>query len=394
MPPTYDVIVIGGGPMGLSTAFHLSKRKTKTLVLEQFTFFNQLGSSAGMSRQFRLPYPDAYMVKLVKQSIPFWEELESLTPTTLRDIVGTLWFGDPTVHSTEGNIAEAEKALKELNVPYDSLTSEQIERQYHFRDLPKNYTGLFQPDGASIDLRATSQTLYNWNAASPYVDMEEEAPVTRITQKGRTFEVATPKGVFTSEKLVLTPGPFANGVFNLLDFRIEATYWNMASAFYRITKPGTQYPTWFVFQNPVGDNGNEFYGFPEVSWNYPGTIRVASDFVMQPLDSPEQRTLIPNPKELAYTAEWVRDHMTGLEPVPLYTSTCMVALSKIPNKELLIDFAPAHVPNHKNIVLYATGWAAKFTPLLGRILSDLALDGCTEFDISHFATGATYLKAL
>lgn len=394
MPSTYDVIVIGGGPMGLSTAFHLSKRKTKTLLLEQFTFFNQLGSSAGMSRQFRLPYPDAYMVKLVKQSIPFWEEVESLTPTTLRDIVGTLWFGDPTVHSTEGNINEAEKALKELNVPYDSLTSVQIESEYHFRDLPENYTGLFQPDGASIDLRATSQTLYNWNAASPYVDMEDESPVTRITQKGRTFEVTTPKGVFTSEKLVLTPGPFANGVFNLLDFRIEATYWNMASAFYRITKPGTQYPTWFVFQNPVGDNGNEFYGFPEVSWNYPGTIRVASDFVMQPLDSPEQRTLIPNPKELGYTADWVRDHMTGLEHVPLYTSTCLVALSKIPNKELLIDFAPEHVPNHRNIVLYATGWAAKFTPLLGRILSDLALDGHTPFDISHFATGGTYLKAL
>ena len=63
----YDVIVIGGGPIGLSTAYHLSKRNTRTLVLEQFTFFNQLGSSAGVSRQFRMPYPEEYMVKLVKQ---------------------------------------------------------------------------------------------------------------------------------------------------------------------------------------------------------------------------------------------------------------------------------------------------------------------------------------
>ena len=390
----YDVIVIGGGPMGLSTAFHLSKRKVRTLLLEQFTFFNQLGSSAGMSRQFRLPYPEAYMVKLVKQSIPFWDELQSLTPTTLLDKVGTLWFGDPKVHSTEGNIAEAEKALQELNVPYTTLTAAEIEREYHFRDLPSDYTGLFQPDGASIDLRAVQQTLYNWNAASPFVAMEDEAPVTRVTQHGRTFEVMTPKGAFTAEKLVLVPGPFANGVFQLLGFRIAATYWNMASAFYRITEPGIQYPTWFVFQNAAGDNGNEFYGFPEVSWDHPGTIRVASDFVIQPLDSPEQRTLVPNPRELEYTAQWVRDHMTGLEPVPLFTSTCLVALSRIPNKELLIDFAPAYVPNHRNIVLYATGWAAKFVPLLGRILSDLALDGHTPFDISHFATGATYLKPL
>jgi glycine/D-amino acid oxidase-like deaminating enzyme len=392
MPEHYDVIVIGGGPMGLSTAFHLSRRNVRTLLLEQFTFFNQLGSSAGMSRQFRIPYPEPYMVKLAKQSIPFWDELQSLTPTMLRDKVGTLWFGDPSVHSTEGNIAEAEKALQEENVPYQTLTAAEIEREYGFRNLPPNYTGLFQPDGASIDLRATSQTLYNWNAGSPFVSMEEEAPVTRIEQRGRTFEVTTPKGTFAAEKLVLVPGPFANGVFQLLGFRVAATYWNMASAFYRITEPGTQYPTWFVFQEAQGDNGNEFYGFPEVSWDHPGTIRVASDFVIQALDSPEQRTLVPNPRELAYTAQWVRDHMTGLEPVPLFTSTCLVALSKIPNKELLVDFAPEYVPNHENIVLYATGWAAKFVPLLGLILCQLALDGHTPFDISHFKTGSAYLQ--
>lgn len=380
--------------MGLSTTYHLSKCKAKTLLLEQFTFFNQLGSSAGVSRQFRLPYPEEYMVKLVKQSIPFWDELQSLTPTQLLDKVGTLWFGDPAVHSTEGNIGEAEKALKAQNVPYTSLKAKEIEREYHFRDLPSTYTGLFQPDGASIDLQATLHTLYNWNIASPYVTMEEEAPVTHIAQRAGTFYVTTPLGTFAAKKLVLTPGPFANSVFNLLGFRIAATYWNMASAFYKKTKPDINYPTWFVFQNPVGDNGNEFYGFPEVSWNYPGYIRVASDFVMQPLDSPEQRTLIPNPKELAYTAQWVKDHMTGLDPMPHYTSTCLVALSKIPNKELLVDFAPSYVPDHENIVIYATGWAGKFVPLLGKILSDLALDGKTPFDISHFRLGQTYFERL
>ncbi len=368
----YDVIVIGGGPIGLSTAYHLSKRNTKTLVLEQFTFFNQLGSSASVSRQFRIPYPEEYMVKLVKQSIPFWDELQSLTPTLLRDKVGTLWFGDPAVHSTEGNIGQAEKALKAENVPYTTLTAAEIERKYHFRDLPSTYTGLFQPEGASIDLKATIQTLYNWNLTSPAVEMKDQAPVTRIVQRQNRFEVTTPLGTFISEKLVLTPGPYANSIFHLLDFHIAATYWNMASAFYKKTKPDIQYPTWFD----------------------PGYVRVASDFVMKPLDSPEQRTLIPNPKELAFTAEWVKEHMSGLEPAPEFISTCLVALSKIPNKELLIEFAPASVPNHKNIVIYATGWAGKFVPLLGKILSDLALDGRTPFDISHFATGHLYFKSL
>jgi sarcosine oxidase/sarcosine oxidase/L-pipecolate oxidase len=85
--------------------------------------------------------------------------------------------------------------------------------------------------------------------------------------------------------------------------------------------------------------------------------------------------------------------MTGLSTEPEYTSTCLISLSKIANKELLIDFAPSYVPNHKNIVLYATGWAAKFTPFLGKIMSDLALDGHTDFDITPFQLGYKYFKA-
>jgi len=386
----YDVIVIGGGPIGQSVAYSLSRRGARSLLLEQFTFGNQMGSSAGVSRQFRLPYPEQYMVKLVKQSIPFWNELQALTPVPLMDKVGTLWFGDPTVTSTEGNISEAEKALKAEGVPYTTVDAKGLESEYHFRDLPSTYTGLFQKDGASINLKATIRTLLDWNHASPLVTLHEEAPATAINWTDGAFHVQTPLGTFAGKKLVLTPGPFANGVFGLLGFGVAATYWNMASAFYKKTKPDIQYPTWFVFQNAMGENGNQFYGFPEVDWNYPGYIRVASDFVVKPLDSPAERTLVPNNQELSFTAQWVRDHMTGLDPVPHFASTCMVALSKIPNKELIIDFAPDHVPHHEDIVVYATGWAAKFVPLVGRILSDLALDGKTLFDISHFQEGRTY----
>ncbi len=347
-----------------------------------------------MSRQFRIPYPEEYMVKMVKESTPYWDELQTHTPVQLLDKVGTLWFGDPQVHSTEGNIKQAEKALKAQHVPYTSVTAAEIEKKFHFKNLPSTYVGLFQKDGACIDLKATLKTLYDWNMESPFVTLREEAPVTRIEEKRKKFEVTTPQGVFMSEKIVLVPGPYANGVLNLLNFKVEATYWNMASAFFRKTKPGTQYPTWFVFQNPKGDNGNQFYGFPEVTWNYPGYIRVASDFVISPLTSPSQRTLVPNPKELAYTSQWVKSHMTGLDPTPHFTSTCLVALSKIANKELIIDFAPSYVPNHKNIVIYVTGWAGKFVPFLGKILADLTLDGKTPVDISHFKFGDTYFKPL
>lgn len=391
---TFDVIVIGGGPMGLSAAYHLGQRGSSVLVLEQADFFNQDGSSAGVSRQFRIPYPEEYMVKLVKQSIPFWDQLQSQTDTLLLDPVGTLWFGDPTVQTTEGNIGQAEISLKAQDVPYERLTAAEIEKNYGFQNLPPSYRGLFQPEGAAINLVATLRTLFDWCSNANNVQLQQRAKVTSIVEKGGIFDVATPAGTFKGKKLVIVPGPYVNSVINLLGFNIAATYWNMASGFYRVKKPEIKYPTWFVFQQPVPNNPNLFYGFPEVSWNYPGYARVASDFVMTPLTSPDQRTSTPNPQELALTSAWVRDHMPGLDPEPAFTSTCLIALSDIPNKELLIDFAPPEIPGHKNIVIYATGWAGKFVPLLGSILADLALEGKTSFDISRFKTGSTYFSLL
>ncbi|WP_417940266.1 FAD-dependent oxidoreductase [Flavobacterium sp. RS13.1] len=389
----YDVIVIGGGPIGLATAYHLGKRKAKTLVLEQFTFVNQLGSSAGVSRQFRIPYPDEYMVQMALDAQPYWDELEKETDTKLLDKVGTLWFGDPEVHSTEGNIAEAEEALKALNVPYTTLTAKEIEAKYHFKNLPETYTGLFQADGASINFKATNEALLNLCIKQETVHLEENSPVLKINHVGELFEIITPNGSYITKKLAIVPGPYINSVINLLDFKIDAVYWNMSSAYFKKTDPAIQYPTWFVFQNPIGENGNQFYGFPEVDWDHPEYIRVAPDFVIEPLEQPSDRTLIPNRQELGYTSDWVKEHMKGLSAEPEYTSTCLIALSTIPNKELLIDFAPSYVPNHENIVLYATGWAAKFTPFLGKIMSDLVLDGHTDFDITPFQLGHKFFKA-
>ena len=46
----YDIIVIGGGPMGLASAYNCAKAGKSVLVLERFNFFNQSGSSNDLVR--------------------------------------------------------------------------------------------------------------------------------------------------------------------------------------------------------------------------------------------------------------------------------------------------------------------------------------------------------
>ena len=394
MKNNFDVIVIGGGSMGLASAYEIGKRKASVLVLERFQFLNQKGSSAGFSRQYRIPYPDDYMVKMALDAKPYWDDLQLRTKTQLMDKVGTLWFGDPAVHSTEGNIAAAEKALKQLNVKFDSLSVKNIEEEFHFKNLPENYTGLFQADGASIDLAATLKTLYDLNTQNPAVTLKEFSPVIKIERKDNIFYISTPEGIFTTPKLVITPGPYINEVLKLLEFHVDVTYWEMSSAYFKKTSPDVQYPTWFVFQDPIAENGNQFYGFPGVDWDFPGYIRVAPDFVIKPLDNPENANGKPNPQALTYTAQWVKDHMTGLELSPEHTSTCLIALSNLKDKELLLDFAPPYIPGYKDIAIYGTGWAAKFIPFLGKLLADMAMDGKTTYDISPFRLGEKYFTSL
>jgi monoamine oxidase len=75
--------------------------------------------------------------------------------------------------------------------------------------------------------------------------------------------------------------------------------------------------------------------------------------------------------------------MKGLKSKSKFTATCLITLSNN-NKELLLDTLPSFIPNHENIIVYTGGWAAKFAPLIGKILSDLTLKGATSYDISNF----------
>ncbi len=52
----YDVVVVGGGPIGLATAYEVAKTGASVIVLEQNNFFNQAGSSGDLARMFRTMY--------------------------------------------------------------------------------------------------------------------------------------------------------------------------------------------------------------------------------------------------------------------------------------------------------------------------------------------------
>src|SRR5437899_1215699 len=131
----FDVIVVGGGCMGLAAAYTASKIGKKVLLLERNAFLNDQGSSGGLSRMWRVIYSERYLAELALHTDPIWKELELESGKTLIDRTGILWFGQSKTPTTEGQIEEAMKTMDALGLPYEKLSARDIQAQYGFTNL-------------------------------------------------------------------------------------------------------------------------------------------------------------------------------------------------------------------------------------------------------------------
>lgn len=380
---SFDIIIIGGGAIGLSAAYHAGKRGLRTLVLEKNGVLNDAGSSAGASRQFRLQYAQQYMAELSLASQEYWAELQAYSQKPLIQQNGSLWFGDPDLNSQEGGISAAETVMDELSIPYTKLDSAKIEADFPFTGLPKDYEGFFQASGGIINLKATEEAAFDAALATGNVEIHEFEPSLDIQESANGVMVRTEVGEYSAAKLAICAGAYVNDALKPLELSLEIDIWQMSSAYFAKSDPNVKLPTWFVFQNP-GDSAL-FYGFPEVDWAHPGYIRVATDFPDAILSDPSQRSYIPSRKSLALDSKWVAEHMVGLDPAPRFTATCLIALAKQKDRELLLDYTPAWGGKHSNIVTYSAGWAGKYIPILGDMIVRMLENPAETLEYGNFS---------
>lgn len=117
-PTDVDVLVVGGGAMGLSTAWRLARRGRTVRLVEQYERGHHLGASHGATRNFNPFYTAEPYVSLVRRAYDGWRELEADAGTTLLDLVGLVShasgadggeFLDGVVRSVAGTSFAAER---------------------------------------------------------------------------------------------------------------------------------------------------------------------------------------------------------------------------------------------------------------------------------------------
>lgn len=91
-----DVIVVGGGIMGVCTAYHLATRGRSVLLLERGALADRppRSSSADRAKIFRSAYgDDMAMTRLCQRSFRWWRQFEAASGTRLFEQCGMVVYG-------------------------------------------------------------------------------------------------------------------------------------------------------------------------------------------------------------------------------------------------------------------------------------------------------------
>ncbi len=207
-PTSAPVVVIGGGVMGASTAYHLALRGMRDVVLlESQPFFGQ-GATGKCAGGIRYQFSTAVNIRLSQLSLPMLDRFEEETgqPIDLR------YHGYMLLATTEENVAEFRRNIAlqhSLGVPTEWLEADEVRRRipqvktddvlaatFHAGD------GLADPNGVVAGYISAGRRLG--------VKAFNNAPATGIeVENGRVVAVQTPLGRVATDMVVNAAGPWA-----------------------------------------------------------------------------------------------------------------------------------------------------------------------------------------
>ena len=73
----FDVVIVGGGIIGCASAYYLSKRDYRVVLLDQGAISNPQASSCDHGRIFRLTHgKDSFYTELAAKTLPLWKDFQ------------------------------------------------------------------------------------------------------------------------------------------------------------------------------------------------------------------------------------------------------------------------------------------------------------------------------
>jgi sarcosine oxidase len=227
-----DVVIVGGGLLGLATAYALRGRRD-VVVFERDTVGHARAGSHGPTRVFRLGYADDRYVRLAQQARATWDALESEAGVRLLFPTPQLTFGP--------GAAAVFDALRHADAPARRLTAADVAEQ--FPAFAGHGEAVLEEASAVIAADTVLDTLRNGMDA----ELREHVAV-RAVESDR---VETDDGVVYARSVVVCGGPWTRALVPSLP--THATLEHLA---YVRPSPAAALPIFIDFREPAT------YGLP------------------------------------------------------------------------------------------------------------------------------------
>jgi sarcosine oxidase len=345
--PDVDVVVIGGGAMGSSTAWELAKRGRDVLLLERFEPGHANGASHGASRNFNVAYAEPTFVDMLVESRRGWDELGEVLDET--GIVN---------HGPNPGYARVFGALAAAGIPAEWV--DPVEATKRWPGLRFTTDVLHTPSAGRLNADLAVARLQAAASALGAI-VRHRSPVTRIDVLGDDLvRVTLADEVITARHIVVTVGAWTQKLAGFLPLPPLV-----------VTQ---EQPAHFALLHDFG----EWPGFnqaPDEDWWLspiygvltPGEGVKAGWHGTGVLTDPDARTFLPEQLQLERLQRYAREWLPGVDPERFEAISCTYTTT--PDSNFVLDAVGPVV-----VGAGFSGQGFKFVPAVGRILADL-VDG-------------------
>jgi sarcosine oxidase len=368
-----DLVVVGGGVMGLFTAYHAARHGHRVTVLERGRIGDPHTASYGRTRSYRPDYLDPAYVRLAEEARRLWEAFERDEGVRVLVACGCLNIAKrsitPDLERTYAELSHA--VLTRMGVRTRALDRAALSREHPYLDADLGRLAL---DGGVVDLQAVRRALVGALAAHG-VDVREGVELTGVDGDLR---IATDQGELTARALVVTAGHGTNDVLERIAgcrLRVPITRDRPSEAKYLTPPPAARERFTAAHMPVIAYLDTGIYCHPIV----PGLVDAVKIGYYNPPDMPRRAT------EIDSVRSFVERCLPGLRDAETHDvedyDGCDYDL--VADDEFVLGAVPGVPRAYVGVGWRGTGY--KFAPWVGRTLAQLAVQAGTVYDIARFS---------
>ncbi|MDP3895509.1 MAG: FAD-dependent oxidoreductase [Mesorhizobium sp.] len=232
-----NIIVVGAGIAGLSTAWSLTKRGHRVTLLEQGAIPNPLAASGDHHRIIRRAYPaGSGYGAAITEAYAAWDEMWSDLGETHYDHRGFM-----CVSRSAGDEAEDYlDGLKAGGFPFEMLTAEAAAARWPFLDAATLRYAYFSPEGGALHCKRVAIGVLEWLRANG-ADVRENTRVDSVDAGAGAVVLASGERL-AADRVVVTAGAWVTKLFPGL----AGTLTTYRTAVVYLEPPADLKPAWDV----------------------------------------------------------------------------------------------------------------------------------------------------